>query len=73
MFSHACTIHQSSIAHLLTTGMFIDSEIDQPFYIDAPLSLVTRDVDAIEVMVNYCYYIRFVKMDAGRTRGVWAL
>ena len=32
-------------------GMFIESETYQTFCIDAPLSLISRDLDAIEFIV----------------------
>ena len=36
---------------MLTTELFIDSEIDQPFCVIAPLRLVSNDLSATEVMV----------------------
>ena len=35
-----------------STGILIDFEVDQPFYIDAYWSLVSRDLGAIEMMYN---------------------
>ena len=38
------------------TNRFIDSEIDQPFCIDAHLSLISKDLDAIEVIAFLLLY-----------------
>ena len=45
-------IHHNSLAYqsiLLKLHVCIDSEIDQPFCVDVPLSLISKDLDAIEV------------------------
>ena len=36
-----------------TTGIFIDSEIDQPFSLDTPLSLVSRDLCTVQVFILF--------------------
>ena len=38
------------------TNRFIDYEIDQPFCIDAPLSLISKELDAIEVIAFLLLY-----------------
>jgi len=39
-------INRDVSIHLLITEMFIDSEVDQPCCIDAPLRLVSKHLDA---------------------------
>ena len=45
-------VHHSLSIHLSTTEVFINSEIDQYFCIDAPLSLFAKDIGSI-VIVYY--------------------
>ena len=46
----ACPAQLTGVSiHMLRTGIFIDSEIDQPCCIDAPLSLVSMALGVREV------------------------
>ena len=47
--SSPCGVHNISIS-ILTLGMFLDFDIDQHCCINAPLSLVSKDLRTIEVI-----------------------
>ena len=33
--------------HTLTIGIFIDSMVDQPFYLEAPISMISNDLGTV--------------------------
>ena len=43
--------HHSSLAFLMKTGILIDSKTEQYYCLDAPLSLASKNISSIEVII----------------------